>query len=125
MHALNLKSASFLFALALGPYGAAAQDGKSIRGGISAGTVRDILQKDGFNPRIDVDGGRDPRVYFQADGTNFDIFFYRCESGSKEDRNCESYQFFVGYIVREDFALRKINDWNADKRFARGILVQT
>jgi Putative bacterial sensory transduction regulator len=96
-----------------------AQDAKAKPNGISAGAVRSILMAQGKTARIDVDGGGDPRIYLKIDGYDYDIFFYGCEPGTKEDRICASYQFFIGFIVPDAFPLSKINNWNKARRYAR------
>ncbi len=72
--------------------------------------------------RIDVDSAGDPRIFVKADGYDYDVFFYDCEAGTKEDRLCASYQFFIGFLVPDAFPLSKINNWNRAHRYARAYL---
>ncbi len=122
MRNASLKIACLVFVPAMIGIEARAQDAKIGQEGISAGAVRSVLQGQGKESRIGTDGSGDPRVYVKADGYDYDIFFYDCGAGSKEDRTCASYQFFVGYIVPDAFSQNKINVWNRDHRYAKAHL---
>ena len=86
-------------------------------GGVTAGEVADALQGKGLKAEIGKDAGGDPKITSGADGSNFSIYFYGCNSG-----RCHSYQFAAGFDQKNGMALSEINKWNSEYRFGHGYL---
>ncbi len=96
-----------------------AQDSSKAGNGISAGLIASELRAMGYTARVDKDESGDPRVNTKVDGFEWQVYFYDCGTGEPEQRNCDSFQFYSGYNVRNGFPLDTINKWNTEKRYAK------
>ncbi len=82
-------------------------------------TVAAALRGMGYKAKLAKDDTGSPYIESASGGSNFSVFFFECTKGV----DCKTIQFFTGYSDRKP-TLTKINDWNADKRFARAYLTQ-
>ena len=77
-----------------------------------------LLVQEGYRAKIETDNVGDPVIRSAAGGANFSIYFYGCEGG----KDCTSIQFYTGWSTDTQFPLERMNQWNIDKRFSRGIV---
>ncbi len=73
------------------------------------------LQGAGYKAELTKDKDGDPLIKSSSSGRNFVIFFYGC----KKHIDCRTIQFVAGYEDAKAPTLSAINDWNANKLFAR------
>jgi hypothetical protein len=57
----------------------------------------------------------DPSVEVRYYGTSMVVFFYGC----RNNKNCNSLQFFAAYTEDSEISLSGLNDWNAEQRYGR------
>ncbi|SMR83388.1 Putative sensory transduction regulator [Aliiroseovarius halocynthiae] len=57
----------------------------------------------------------DPSVEVQYYGTSMVVFFYGC----RDNKNCNSLQFFAAYTKESEISLDGLNEWNAEQRYGR------
>ena len=79
-------------------------------------TLVAALQAKGYQAELGVTGG-DPSIKSGAGGVQFTIFFQNCSGG----KNCSTITFATGF-TDVDATLAKLNEWNANNRFARAYL---
>jgi hypothetical protein len=86
---------------------------------ITAAIIVKELKTLGHAPTVDTDDSGDPRVNVSIDGFDWSIYFYDCAPGARDERQCNSYQFYSGYTLKQAIALDVINKWNTDRRYAK------
>jgi hypothetical protein len=86
---------------------------------INAAIIVKELKAMGYASNVDTDDSGDPRVNTKIDGYNWSIYFYDCASGPRDDRLCNSYQFYSGYTTPKPVPLTVINKWNTEQRYAK------
>jgi Putative bacterial sensory transduction regulator len=86
---------------------------------ITAAIIAKELKALGHSSTVDTDDSGDPRVNVSIDGYSWSIYFYDCASGSRDDRQCVSYQFYSGYTLQQAVSLDVINKWNTEQRYAK------
>ncbi|KAE9628958.1 YbjN domain-containing protein [Parasedimentitalea maritima] len=74
--------------------------------------------EEGADVESTVDNTGDPMLEVDYYGTDFTLYFYGCTNNS----DCKSIQFFSGYQTEGSVRKAKINEWNANNRFARGYI---
>jgi len=79
-----------------------------------ATSIADFFTDEGATPTVEVDNVGDPKISVEYYGAEFTIYFYGCDDG----KDCDAIQFFSGYRTEGSVRLSKVNDWNADKRYA-------
>jgi len=79
-----------------------------------ATSIANFFLGEGTEPSIETDNTGDPKIKIDHYGTDFVIYFYGCSDG----QNCKSIQFYSGYRTDGGVRLSKINEWNADNRYA-------
>lgn len=57
----------------------------------------------------------DPSVEVRYYGTSMVVFFYGC----RNNKNCNSLQFFSAYTEDSEISLSGLNEWNAEQRYGR------
>ena len=80
--------------------------------------LAEIVQKLGFQAKVDRDDVGDPVIYSSSSGFDFTIYFYDCT----DNERCKSLHFTAGYDLPKGTALETVQQWNADKRFASSYL---
>ncbi|MBX9774402.1 MAG: YbjN domain-containing protein [Xanthobacteraceae bacterium] len=86
---------------------------------ITAAIIVKELKALGYAPTVDIDDSGDPRVNMAIDGFDWSIYFYDCAPGARDDRQCNSYQFYSGYTLKQAISPEVINRWNTDRRYAK------
>ena len=79
-----------------------------------ATSVANFFLEEGIEPSVEEDNTGDPKINVDYYGTDFSIFYYGCTNG----QNCDSIQFFSGYRTDGGVRISKVNEWNANKRYA-------
>jgi hypothetical protein len=77
--------------------------------------IADALRTAGYKAELKKNDAGDPYIASAANGSDFTIDFYGCQSGTK----CGSFQFFSYYKKDPLYTLPLINEWNAGKRFLK------
>jgi hypothetical protein len=78
-------------------------------------TVVSVLQKAGYQAKLDTDKTGDPMISSAASGYNYDIWFYGCET----NKDCDSLQFQISFLKDETNTVDLANVWNKSKRFGQ------
>jgi hypothetical protein len=105
-----------LFALAMAfSVSAPAQ---SIVSAENPGELASVIQKLGFQAKLEEDNVGDPVIRSSAGGVEFTIYFYDCTN----NKRCKSLHFTAGYDLPDGTTLEMVQQWNADKRFASAYL---
>jgi hypothetical protein len=86
---------------------------------ITAAIIVNELKALGYASTVDTDDSGDPRVNMTIDGFDWSIYFYDCAAGARDDRPCNSYQFYSGYTLKQAVSLDIINKWNTERRYAK------
>jgi hypothetical protein len=86
-------------------------------GGVTAQEVAEALQAKGYRAQLTKDSAGDPMIESGLDGSTFRVMFYTCKTG-----RCASIQFVWALDMDDGMELRKINQWNREKRFGRAYL---
>lgn len=81
----------------------------------TADSVAQALADYGLRVEHDTDSRGAPKLTSRIEGTRFTIWFYGCD-----DMPCGSVQLAAGFNVDEPLPPSKLNQWNREKRFARG-----
>ena len=81
-------------------------------------TLLQFFVEEGADVERTVDNAGDPKLKIDYYGTDFTLYFYDCTNNT----DCKSIQFFSGYKTEGSVRKSKINEWNADNRFARGYI---
>lgn len=102
--------------VAICAFSSAAQ-GQMVRAQDPPSLVR-TLQGAGYKAELTRDQEGDPLIKSSSSGRNFVIFFYGC----KKNIDCRTVQFVAGYEDADAPTLSHINDWNANKLFARAYI---
>jgi hypothetical protein len=86
---------------------------------ITAAIIVKELKTLGYGSTVDIDDSGDPRVNMSIDGFDWSIYFYDCAPGARDDRQCNSYQFYSGYTLKQSVSPDVINKWNTERRYAK------
>ena len=73
---------------------------------------------EGLEHTVSTDDVGDPKIKVEYYGTSVPIYFYGC----RENRNCTEIQLFSGYKTEGGVRVSRINEWNANNRFARAYI---
>ena len=84
-------------------------------------SVAGFFREEGASVEVTEDNVGDPKLRVEYYGTEFVIYYYGCS----DNRDCDSIQFFSGYKTEGAVRVAKINDWNADNRFARAYISES
>lgn len=76
------------------------------------------LAKGHGSAELSTDKQGDPLIQGRIKGYKYQILFYDCKSGN----NCETVTFDAAWENSGDVDLKKINEWNQNKRFGRAFL---
>ena len=90
---------------------------------ITAAIIVNELKALGYASTVDTDDSGDPRVNMTIDGFDWSIYFYECASGTRDDRPCNSYQFYSGYTLKQAVSPDIINKWNTERRYAKAYTI--
>jgi hypothetical protein len=77
-----------------------------------------IIQKLGFQGKLEKDNAGDPVIRSSSSGADFSIYFYDCTNNER----CQSLHFTAGYDLPDGTSLDAMQQWNAEKRFASAYL---
>jgi len=77
-----------------------------------------VIQELGYRALLDTDNVGDPLITSSVAGTEFSIFFYRCN----DNTNCKVVLFKVGYDLSDGTTAEVINAWNEANLFGRAYL---
>ncbi len=77
--------------------------------------VAAVLQEHGYRAEIKKDDQGNPYISSGANGNSFQIYFYDC----KDDKGCQSYEFYSWWKKDPLYTLELANEWNANKRFLK------
>jgi hypothetical protein len=77
-----------------------------------ASVVR-AMEKAGLKPKLDKDNLGDPMIESDEAAYHFDVYFYGC----KQNKNCDSLRFEVGFAKEAENTAELANLWNRSKRF--------
>lgn len=78
-------------------------------------SVEQALKKGGYPAELGKDDAGDPMIGTRAEGTDFTIHFYGCET----NRNCRRVQFMFAESEPLNASLARLNEWNAKNYFGR------
>ncbi|UWQ28470.1 YbjN domain-containing protein [Leisingera sp. M523] len=81
-------------------------------------SVANFFRDEGASVELTTDGAGDPLLKTEYYGNSFTIIFYGCNSNT----DCNSIQFYSGYVSKGSVRLAKTNQWNTDNRFARSYI---
>lgn len=81
-------------------------------------SIARFFRDEGASVEVTEDNVGDPKLRVEYYGTDFVIYYYGCDNG----RNCDSIQFFSGYKTEGSVRIARVNEWNADNRFARAYI---
>ena len=75
------------------------------------------LQDMGYKADLGTDSVGDPLLTSAADGAEFQIFFFECDTSVPKE--CGSLMFRAGYDLPNGIALETVNAWNVESRLGR------
>jgi len=81
-------------------------------------SVVHALQQAGYAAKLGADDTGDPMISSGVDGSQFKVFFYNCT----DHEQCATVQFHIGFDLKENIGLARINEWNRTQRFGRAYL---
>ena len=87
-------------------------------GGITAPEVAKVLQDKGYKAIVKTDDDGDPEVVSATEGTEFVVFFYGCNHGTR----CPSLTFQAHFDTTHPTSTEDVNTWNMNKRFLKAWL---
>ena len=77
-----------------------------------------IIRDLGYRAIAKTDGIGDPMIETSVNGTDTAIFFYGC----RDNANCTTLLFKVGYDLEDGTTLEKVNAWNSENLYGRAYL---
>ena len=77
--------------------------------------VASLLREAGYKAEIKKGDDGDSFIASGANGGEFQIIFYGC----KDDKGCNSFEFYSWYKKEPFFSVGMANEWNASKRFLK------
>jgi hypothetical protein len=110
----KVSTVGAILILALG----ANAEGQTIVSAEDPAELVSIIQKLGFQAKLETDTVGDPVIRSSSSGVDFSVYFYDC----KNNKRCKSLHFTSGYDLTEGASLDAMQQWNADKRFASAYL---
>jgi len=77
--------------------------------------VAALMREAGY--KAEIKKGKDGSGYIQSgvNGGDFQVFFYGC----KEDKGCDSFEFYSFFKKEPFFSAEMANEWNVGKRFLK------
>jgi hypothetical protein len=84
-------------------------------------TLVAFFVEEGGDVERTVDNAGDPKLKIDYYGSDFVLYFYDCT----DNADCKSIQFFSGYKTEGGVRKSKVNDWNAENRFARAYVSES
>lgn len=108
-----------VFALAVTAGVATAQESK-LYTTISGAELASVFQQAGFRATLSADSVGDPMIESSAQGVNFRVIFYGCDSS--EPKRCDSLMFRVGFNKGGTLRYEQINQWNRSRRYGMAYL---
>lgn len=84
-------------------------------------TLVEFFVEEGADVERTVDNAGDPKLKIEYYGSDFVLYFYDCN----DNADCKSIQFFSGYKTEGSVRKSKVNEWNADNRFARAYISES
>ena len=81
-------------------------------------TLVEFFVEEGADVESTVDNAGDPKLKIDYYGSDFVLYFYDCD----DNVDCKSIQFFSGYKTEGSVRKSKVNEWNAENRFARAYI---
>jgi len=115
---LGITALTLAMALALGSTSASAKD--LPYGGMTLDDVVGWLQGAGYQAKVVTEKTGEKTITSTAEGIEFHVGFYDC----KQDR-CGSIQFFAGWNTNGALNVKKMNQWNRGRRWARAYVDDT
>lgn len=93
------------------------EEGDPVYSGLTHRELQEILQQAGYRAIVE-QGSQTPFIKSAVSGINFSIFLYGVQSDTGK---ASSLRFFAGWRVgtNREGSLRKTNDWNARRRYAK------
>ena len=80
--------------------------------------VATLLQEHGYKAEIKKDEKGNSYIVSGANGNSFQIYFYDC----KDDKGCQSYEFYSWWKKDPLYTVELTNEWNANKRFLKIVI---
>lgn len=108
---MKLTNLFTVAALALSPIAAQAENLTARH----SSSIEGFFLDEGSSVEVLVDNVGDPQLNVNHYGSEFTIFYYGCDNNT----NCDSIQFYSGYATEGSVRLKKVNDFNAEKRWVR------
>jgi hypothetical protein len=104
--------------LVLGLVCSAAASAQTIVSAENPKEIASIIQRLGFQAKLETDNLGDPVIRSSSTGVDFSIYFYDCTN----NKRCKSLHLTAGYDLPEGATLEAMQQWNADKRFVSAYL---
>jgi hypothetical protein len=79
-------------------------------------TIKAIVESQGWPATLVSKADADPYIESSRGGLKFLVIFMNCE----DHKNCKTLQYYMGFSDAKDVPLDRFNQWNKEKRFARG-----
>jgi hypothetical protein len=79
-------------------------------------TIKAIVESQGWPAALVSKADADPYIESSRGGLKFLVIFMNCE----DHKNCKTLQYYMGFSDAKDVPLDRFNQWNKEKRFARG-----
>ena len=79
-------------------------------------TIKAIVESQGWPATLVSKADADPYIESSRNGLKFLVIFMNCE----DHKNCKTLQYYMGCSDAKDVPLDRFNQWNKEKRFARG-----
>ncbi|PQM29454.1 YbjN domain-containing protein [Sphingopyxis lindanitolerans] len=79
-------------------------------------TIKAIIESQGWPATLVTKADADPYIESNRNGIKFLVIFMNCE----DHQNCKTMQYYMGFSDAKDVSLDRFNQWNREKRFARG-----
>ena len=79
-------------------------------------TIKAIVESQGWPATLVTKDDADPYIESSRGGLKFLVIFMNCE----DHKNCKTLQYYMGFSDAKDVPLDRFNQWNKEKRFARG-----
>lgn len=79
-------------------------------------TIKAIVESQGWPATLVTKPDEDPYIESSRNGVKFLVIFMNCE----DHKNCKTLQYYMGFNDAKSVSLDRFNQWNKEKRFARG-----
>jgi len=78
--------------------------------------IKAIVESQGWPATLVTKPDEDPYIESSRNGVKFLVIFMNCE----DHKNCKTLQYYMGFNDAKNVSLDRFNQWNKEKRFARG-----